>query len=93
MCAWICGLQGGQKERKGQKADECMHVNWNEEQEKEEEMHQAAIVVIFDSKMLIKSLLLQNKTVMLAAITGVDCDKNAEIQPISYKGQCKQTAL
>lgn len=39
----------GKKERKGQRGDECMHVNWIKEQEKEEKIQQAAILVVFDS--------------------------------------------
>lgn len=37
------------KRREKDRGDECMHVNWIKEQEKEEEILQAAIVVIFDS--------------------------------------------
>lgn len=43
MCGWVWRLQGGQKERKGQRGDECMHVNRIKEQEKEEEIHQGDI--------------------------------------------------
>lgn len=39
----------GRRREKGQRGDECMHVKWTKEQEKEEEIHKAATVVIFDS--------------------------------------------
>lgn len=48
MSGWILGLQSRQKERKGQKGDKCMHVNWVKEKEQEGEIQQAAILV-FDS--------------------------------------------
>lgn len=38
----------GRMERKGQRGDECMHENWIQEQEKEEEVYEAGEVT-FDS--------------------------------------------
>lgn len=54
------------EEKRTESSDECMHVNWMTEQEKEEE------VKLFDSNKLIKSIskvsTLKNKTAMLLSL-------------------------
>lgn len=67
-------------ERKGQSGDECMHVNWIKEQEKEEKTKQAAEVMIFDSKKDFDQMQthtiapMSNNTILLAALKPILCN-------------------